>query len=165
MAENMSIIAEVWPVVADEHGIWLVSGGDAWRSYAVPADSEPHFEVELVLASYDAGRPVLLHSTSWRTDGPRIVLTYMAVLDCPSLARDRWAAALPVSAELLPAVGNPPPHGAAEAPVPRYIDVLYHGLRHLRFLIDTDASARESLAGNWTAHLGRLSPVLAGMYD
>lgn len=121
----MSVIAEVWPVVADEHGIWLVSGGDAWRSYAVSADSEPH----------------------------------------SGLARDRWPAALPVSAELLPAVGNPPPHGAAEAPVPRYIDVLYHGLRHLRFLIDTDASARESLTGYWTEHLGRLSPLLAGMYD
>jgi hypothetical protein len=103
----MSVIAEVWPVVADEHGIWLVSGGDAWRSYAVPADSEPHFEVELVLASYDAGRPVLLHSTSWRTDGPRIVLTYMAVLDCPSLARDRWSAAFAGVRRVAPCSGQP----------------------------------------------------------
>jgi hypothetical protein len=165
VAENMTVVVEVWPVAADEHGIWLVSGGDAWRSPAIPADSEPHFEVELLMASHDSWPPRLLHSTSWRPDGPAIVLTYMAVLDAPGLVCSRWSAARPVSADLLPAVGNPIPHGPAEIPVPRYIDVLHHGLRHLRFLLDTDASARTALTGHWALWLEQMRPALAGMYE
>lgn len=163
--ENMNVICEVWPVSADEHGIWLVSGGDAWRSPAIPADSEPHFEVELLLASHGADQPSLLHSTSWRPDGPTIVLTYMAVLDSPGLVLSRWPTARPVSADLLPAVGNPAPHGPVEVPVPRYVDVLHHGLRHLRFLADTDASARTALTGHWVTWLEQMRPALAGMYE
>lgn len=164
MAENMTVRAEVWPLAADELGVWLLSGGDAWRSFAIAADSEPHFEVELLAAGHDMPRPLLLHSTSWRSDGPAVVLTYVAVFDCPALVRDIWPAALPVDPGLLPAVGNPPGHGAADAPVPRYVDVLHHALRHLRFLMDTDAGAAAVLTGHWARHLARLTPVLAGMY-
>jgi hypothetical protein len=163
--EKMTVVVEVWPVAADEHGIWLLSGSDAWRSPAIPADSEPHFEVELLIAEHDMGRPVLLHSTSWRPDGPAVVLTYMAVFDNPGPVLSRWSAALPVSADLLPAVGNPPPHGPTEVPLPRYIDVLHHGLRHLVFLLDTDSSARAPLSGPWVVWLEQMRPALAGMYE
>lgn len=162
--ESMHAVVEVWPIAADEHGIWLVSGGDAWRSPAIGADSEPHWEVELLLATHEATRPALLHSTSWRPDGPTIVLTYVAVLECTDAVLSQWRGASPVSLELLPLVGNPPPHGAAEVPVPRYIDVLHHALRHLAFLTQTDASARAVLTGHWATHLAELQPVLAGMY-
>lgn len=163
--EKMGCRVEVWPAAADDHGIWLVSGGDAWRSPAIAADSEPHFEVELLVASYDVGVPSLLHSTSWRPDGQTIVLTYMVVLPCDELVLSRWPGARPISVELLPTVGNPPTHGPAEVPVPRYVDVLHHGLRHLTFLLQTDASARDALAGHWTTHLAQLEPALAGMYE
>lgn len=162
--ENMNVVIECWPVAADEHGIWLVSGADAWRSPPIPADSEPHFEVELLIAGHDQQHPSLLHSTSWRPDGPTIVLTYIAVQPCAGLVRELWPGALPVSADLLPAVGNPPPHAAAEVPVPRYIDVLHHALRHLTFLTQTDATARAELTGPWATHLAHLTPSLAGMY-
>jgi hypothetical protein len=165
MSEHMGAVVEVWPVAADEIGIWLASGGDAWRSPRIPADSEPHFEVESLLLAQGMGDVTLLHSTSWRADGPTIVLTYIAVLPVDGLVRERWAGALPVSEDLLPTVGNPPPHGASEIPIPRYVDVLHHGLRHLRFLLDTDATARDALTGHWVQHLTRLSPVLAGMYE
>ena len=163
--EKMGCAIECWPVAADVHGIWLVSGGDAWRSPPVPADSEPHFDLELLIASQDGHRPSLLHSTSWRPDGPAIVLTYIAVFPCDGLVLDDWPGALPVSADLLPTVGNPPPHGAAEVPVPRYIDVLHHALRHLTFLTQTDATARAELTGHWATHLARLAPALSGMYQ
>lgn len=165
MTENMNVIVEVWPVTADEIGIWLLSGGDGWRSAPVPSDSEPHFEVELMLHRHDVSGAALLHSTSWRPDGPHIVLTYVAVLHLPGLIREHWPIALPISADLLPTVGNPPPHGAAEIPVPRHIDVLHHALRHLRFLMDTDSSARAALVGHWPGHLKQMRPALAGMYD
>ncbi len=165
MTETMGVVVEVWPLAADQHGVWLLSGAEPWRSAPIAADSEPHFELEMTLAERGVHTPTLLHSTSWRPEGPHIVLTYVAVLDLPGLARTSWTGALPVSEELLPTVGNPPPHGAAEVPVPRHVDVLHHALRHLRFLLDTDTSARQALAGYWPAHLDRMAPALAGMYE
>lgn len=163
--ENMNVVVEVFPCAADEHGIWLISGPDAWRSAPIPSDSEPHFEVGLLLASNDQQQPALIHSTSWRPDGPTIVLTYVAVFETVGLILDRWPGALPVSADLLPAVGKPYQHGAAEVPVPRYIDVLHHALRHLTFLTQTDATARAALTGYWAEHLAQLEPALSGMYE
>lgn len=163
--EHMGVAPEIWPVAADEHGPWLLSGGDAWRGDRIPADSEPHFEVEGVLWRHGVTEPALLHSTSWRPVGPRVVLTYMAVVDVAGLVRAEWPSALPISADLLDEVGNPWPHGPAEVAVPRDVDVLYHGLRHLRFLADWDSSAREALTGWWKQHLAQLSPALAGMYE
>ena len=68
MMEPMTTRVEVWPVAADELGIWLISGDDAWRpDLPVMADNEPHFDVELELASHHAkDSTTLLHSTSWR---------------------------------------------------------------------------------------------------
>ncbi|MFC0533959.1 hypothetical protein [Phytohabitans kaempferiae] len=170
MAEPMTVWVEVWPVAADQVGVWLLSGDDALRSsLPVAADSEPHFEVEALLAAADMRNDtVLLHSTSWRPDGPRVVLTYVAVVQGGSLerlVRDRWTTALPVSLELADAVGRPPEHRPDAPPVPRYVDVLLHAVRHLRFLLDTDASNRAALDANWARHLGALTPALAGMYD
>jgi hypothetical protein len=160
----MTVVVEVWPLAADEHGIWLVSGTDAWRSAPIGADSEPHFEVELILAEVAGSDPVLLHSTSWRPDGPAMVLTYMAVLPTRGLVLDSWPAAQPVALELLGVVGNPLPHHPAEVPAPRYVDVLHHGLRHLAFLVSTDASVSNALTGLWTQWLEQMRPALAGMY-
>ncbi len=87
------------------------------------------------------------------------------MLKTADLVRADWPHAMPVAADLLPEVGNPPPHGAAEVPVPRYVHVLYPGLRHLRLLRDTDKVAREALTGWWPQHLAALTPVLAGMYE
>jgi hypothetical protein len=163
--ENMNVRVECWVCAADSEAIWLLSDGDAWRSPPVPASSDPHFEVELLLAGHETERPVLIHSTSWRPDGPTIMLTYVAVLACEGLVLDKWPAAQPVSADLLPAVGKPYTHGAAEVPVPRYIDVLHHALRHLTYLVGTDATARAALVGHWTSHLAQLEPAVSGMYE
>jgi hypothetical protein len=163
--ESMNVVVECWPCAADRYGIWLVSGTDARRSPPIPSDSDPHFEIELLIAGRDTRSPIVLHSTSWRPDGPTIVLTYVAVLPCEGLVRDQWAGSMPVSEELIPAVGKPIPHGAAERPIPRYVDVLLHGIRHLRFLVDTDDAARGALLGYWAEHLAQLTPGLAGMYE
>ena len=162
--EHMGVIVEVWPVAADQAGIWLLSGQDAVRSARIPADSVPHWEVETLLGYGAKTEAALLHSTSWRIDGPHIVLTYMAVIAAADLVRADWPGAMPIAAELLPTVGNPAPHGAAEVPAPRYVDVLMHGLRHLAFLRRTDSSAQEVLTGRWVQHLDAMEPAMAGMY-
>ena len=111
------------------------------------ADDEPHSEVEYALSQHDAvDQAELLHSTSWRVDGPRLVLTYIAVMHIPALARDAWPDAQPVSLDLVNAVGKPLPYTPTEPPTPRYIDVLFHALRHLRFLLDTDATSAQRSA-------------------
>lgn len=167
MANNMPVEVEVWPVAADTAGLWLVSGDGPWASWEpVQSDSEPHADVELLLASHGAVFDTLLvHSTSWRTDLPRLILTYVAVVNAGDPVRIRWSEALPISLQFATAVGRPPTHGAAEAPLVRNADVLLHGLRHLSFLLQTDATAAGVLDHNWRAHLAGLRPALAGLYS
>lgn len=166
MSERTEVRVEVWPVSADPAGIWLISGDDAWRSDAILKGSDPHTAVTDVLKENNAASDVkLLHSTSWRADESAVVLTYMAVIDCSEFARDQWPKSLPISPALLDAVGKPIEVEATEAPIPRYIDVLMHGLRHLQFLLQTDSSARTALCDPWRSHLASWRPALAGMYD
>ena len=166
MLEPMTTQVEVWPVAADEVGLWLVSGDDALRSGPVMADSEPHAEVEILLyrAGLD-GAAGVLHSTSWRVHGPSVILTYMAVIRPDDFVRGRWPGALPVTADLAGAVGRPATHAANEPPAPSFADVLLHGLRHLRYLVDTDATTAAAMGAEWRRHLRPLEPALAGLYS
>lgn len=169
MSEPMRVMAEVWPVAADEAGLWLLSGMGAWQTWTVPADGDVHWEVETALSEHGIapGGTAALHSTSWRPDGAAVVLTYIAVVKAPGLVRDRWPGALPVAPELARAVGKPPTHAAAEAPVPRDVDVLLHALRHLAYLAEGDRDAETSAAMGETfrRQLKAFTPALAGMYS
>jgi len=166
MSENMPVTVEIWPVAADELGIWLVSGGDAWRTAPVPSDSGPHFEAQLELFGHGISRHAvtLMHSTSWRADGPRLILTYMVVIRADDLVRGMWRDALPVTAQAAEMVGPARVHAAAAAPEPSYWHVLMHGLRHLKFLTETDDTAQAALGEVWARHLAPFAPALAGMY-
>jgi len=167
--EPMTVRVEVWPVAADDVGIWLVGGGDAWRNtLPVMADSEPHAEVELLLSQHSARDSVTwLHSTSWRPEGTSVMLTYLAALRTSGPVRVEWPDALPVSPDLLSAVGKPFPHAADAPPVPRHIDVLLHGLGHMATLTapGRDATTAAALTGHWTQHLTAFEPTVAGMYS
>ena len=115
----------------------------------------------------ESPRAEVIHSTSWRPDGPTIVLTYMAVVKSAGYVRERWPAATSVTAALTEAVGKAPPHGAAQVPVPRVVDVLLHGVRHLKFLTgpEGDAETAAALDANWRRHLAPLKPALASMFS
>jgi hypothetical protein len=165
--EPMTVQAEVWPVAADRTGLWLISGDDAWRSDAVMADGDVHFEVEMLLHEHEIGDADIaaIHSTSWRPDGPAVVLTYMAVIRPRGAVRERWPHALPVTADLAEAAGKPPTHAATDPPVPRYLDVLLHGLRHLHHLMLNDRTNADAMGDLWRQHLVPFEPALAGMYS
>ena len=161
-----TVKVEVWPVTADPAGLWLLSGSDALRSGPVKASGDAHGEAEALLEGYGALDGLrLLHSTSWRSDGESVVLTYIAVVGCSDLATAMWPEASPISPAVPEAVGKPYPADPAGPPVPRYIDVLMHGLRHLSFLLRTDSQAREALCGTWHDRLQAFAPSLAGMYE
>jgi hypothetical protein len=165
MTELMGVRAEIWPLAADEIGIWLLSGDDAWRTAPISSDSEPHAEVELHLLSNGAHAGLrFLHSTSWRVDGPHVILSYVTIIAVDDLIRAVWPNAAPITQQLINTVGKPGPGPTTEVPTPRYIDVLLHGLRHVRFLLDTDSAAKDALDSHWKRHLEALTPALAGMY-
>jgi len=180
MGELMTVGVEVWPLAADDAGIWLLSGsGGPWRHGPVEAASDVHYEAELILLgrgidpddavfiAQPAGTPrvAVIHSTSWRPDGPSVVLSYMAVVRPGGYVRERWPAAVSVSAALPRATGPAPPHAPAAVPVPRVTDVLLHGIRHLRFLLDQDAETAAALDAAWRRHLAPLEPALAVMFS
>lgn len=175
--ESMTARVEVYALAADEGGLWSLGGLKTIRpDIPIPADSEPHAEVELAMRRFGlvleddektgARADVLaLHSTSWRAEGQSIILTYVAVamLGCP--ARERFPEALPVTLEVAAKVGKPIPHHPADAPTPRYIDVLMHAIRHLRYLIDHDAPFAAVLTDDWRRALEPLKEIVAGMYS
>lgn len=169
MLEKMGITVEVWPLAADETGIWLISGSDALRWGPVMADGDVHYEAETLLRGFGIAldQVPVIHSTSWRPDGPAVVLTYMAVVRVPGYVIETWPQAAPVTATLAAAVGKAPPHGAAEVPVPRWVDVPLHGVRHLAFLAgpEGDAETAAALDTRWQRHLARLRPALAEMFS
>jgi hypothetical protein len=181
MLEPMTVVAEVWPLAADEAGIWLISGEDGpWDSGIIMADSDMHWEVEMALLAHGIGREsvIALHQTSasepgaveasaWtscRPYGTSIIHTYMAAVRPGGFARETWPAARPLTVDLAQAVGQPRPHGAADPPVPRDVDVLIHGLRHLKNLIETDDDNAAALGELWRRHLEPFKPALAAMY-
>lgn len=168
--DRLGVRVEVWPVAADQFGIWLVSEeADAWRSDYVPAESEPHRAVEQLLDErHQFNHVQLLHSTSWRTDRDAVVLTYVAVLgghESHEFVLDVWPHARPLTVDTAQAVGKTLPHGPIDPPTPRYIDVLMHAVRHLRFLLETDVHAQAALDDHWRRSLNDLKPTLARMYE
>ncbi|HEX5567035.1 MAG TPA: hypothetical protein VFY14_08965, partial [Streptomyces sp.] len=109
-----------------------------------------------------------VHSTSWYPDDPRHVDTYLAVVDLAgSLACERWPHAAPITPGIYdePEVGKPPAHGATEEPVPRLLDVLYHGLGHLKDQVRKNATTREAVGELWRVQLEPFEETLAGMYS
>lgn len=171
MIEYQRVVVEVWRVAADRTGLWLL-GGDADVSDPIPQASNAHFEVVNTLA--DARHRMvegrlqdvpLIHSTSWREDGPWTILTYVAVADVgDDLVLDRYPDALPITGELITELGPPPQHAANERPMPHNGAVLEHGIRHLAFLRIYDSTAAAALPAAWEQHLEPLRPALAGLY-
>jgi hypothetical protein len=163
----MTVRAEVWAMAADERGIWLVSGGgqDAWRSPEILADADPHWAVQAILRKHGTlGSAKIVHSTSWRAEGESVILTYAAVVECSDIAA-HWPAAQPVSPMLPEVCGKPATHAADEPPLPTYLAVLLHALRHLSFLLRHSATEAAAFSPEWKTHLEAFEPALAGLYS
>jgi hypothetical protein len=105
--------------------------------------------------------PRYAHSTSWRYEDGRTLLTYLVWVD-PGVLQGLQTSRLP----LVPA--EAPRSSGSLAPRPETLcknDVLMHALRHLRYLIieKKDAWIAETVGGRATCDLlYRLEPALAG---
>ncbi len=99
---------------------------------------------ELVMAALEryALRPIVVHSTSWRAEPGRIILTYVAAVEDPE-PLSPFLAAEPVGrVALARGEATAAPEAIAEA------QVLEHALRHLSWLVRDDVAVREAL-GPW----------------
>lgn len=189
MCGTMTVQVEVWALTADENGIYAINGQTGpWEGRIIPSDSTVHWEVQEVLREHDIphGLEIALHGTSvtepgaawpsapglvwtsWRPKSSTIVLTYLSAIKCPKeYVFDEWPEAEPVGTELADEIGQPASYDPAKAPTPRNGDVLFHLVRHLRFLADTDDDNRNALEADspgWFTALQDLSGVTARMF-
>ena len=143
---------EVLPVWLGEAGLFWMKPmhGESLR-IGLPSSARPADVVLDVLRWYPL-TPTVVHSTSWRHEEGRIILTYVAVVEPPGdLAKDSIIA-LPVHrAEL--ARG-----GAMSAPQSIGVDaVIEHALRHVSWLVRDDPAVMKELEG-WREALAGFEP-------
>jgi hypothetical protein len=115
-----------------------------------PPDRQPGEIVVTAVRRYGLV-PLLAHSTSWRLDGARVVLTYVVAVRAPEALNENLVDEAVLRADLArgDAMGPPPTIGVAQ--------VLEHAFRHLSWLVKDDAVVREALP-DWVTFLGTYEP-------
>ena len=95
---------------------------------------------------------IVVHSTSWRHEEGRVILTYVAAIEPPGdLARDSL---LPVPVRRAELARG----GATTAPAVIGVEaVIEHALRHLSWLVRDDPAVMTALAG-WKTALTDFEP-------
>jgi hypothetical protein len=96
--------------------------------------------------------PRVVHSTSWRYEDGRVVLTYVVVVEPPeSLPRDSLVEVAVARTELARGDATRPPEAIGVAAV------LEHALRHLAWLVGDDPAIAGALS-DWTDVLSTYKP-------
>ncbi|HEX5937358.1 MAG TPA: hypothetical protein VFZ75_06690 [Actinomycetota bacterium] len=135
----------------DDAPVWLKPEHADSLRIGLPATARPGDVVLETLNSY-ALTPRVVHSTSWRHEEGRVVLSYVAVVDAPSQLLDGTLVRTPVvRADLA--------RGDATAPPPEIgvLQVIEHALRHLSWLVQDDPAIGEALP-DWRELLERYQP-------
>jgi hypothetical protein len=97
-------------------------------------------------------RPRVVHSTSWRQEAGRLVLTYVAVVEqAPSMPADTLERTVVVRTDLARGEATAPPTGIGVA------QVVEHALRHLSWLIRDDAAIAAAIP-EWVEVLDDYQP-------
>jgi hypothetical protein len=109
-------------------------------------------EVVLDVLKWYPLAPLVVHSTSWRHEEGRIILTYVAAVESPGKLP-------PDSLSITPVTRAEIARGGAMAP-PTAIDVgavLEHALRHLSWLVRDDPAIENALSA-WKPKLAAFTP-------
>lgn len=95
--------------------------------------------------------PVLAHSTSWRFEEGKVVLTYVAVVEAPGVINEFLAEEPVMRSELArgSAFEPPPQIGVAQ--------VIEHACRHLAWLVKDDEEVAHAIP-EWTEYLSSFIP-------
>jgi hypothetical protein len=115
-----------------------------------PPDQQPGDIVAKAARRYELA-PLLVHSTSWRHEAGRLVLTYIVIVEHPLALNENLADEPMARADLArgDAMGPPPEIGVSQ--------VLEHAFRHLSWLVKDDAAVRAALP-DWVAFLAVYEP-------
>lgn len=115
-----------------------------------PVDQQPGEIVAHAVRRYRL-EPLLAHSTSWRLEGGRVVLTYVVVVDRPQELNENLTDEPVLRADLArgEAMGPPTEIGVAQ--------VLEHAFRHLSWLVKDDEGVRATFP-DWVAFLSTYEP-------
>lgn len=115
-----------------------------------PPDQQPGEIVATATRRYDL-TPLLVHSTSWRLEHARVILTYVVAVERPGQLNENLADEPVARTELArgDAMGPPPEIGVSQ--------VLEHAFRHLSWLVKDDAVVRAALPA-WVAFLDTYEP-------
>jgi len=120
---------------------------------AMGVGHEPADLVLAAMARYNL-RPIVVHSTSWRTEPGRIILSYVASVEVPEAPEplSPFLVAEPIGrAELARGEATAAPAAIGT------LQVLEHALRHLSWLIRDDPAVRDALAA-WSLDLDAYVP-------
>jgi class 3 adenylate cyclase/CRP-like cAMP-binding protein/tetratricopeptide (TPR) repeat protein len=145
-------VIEILPVYLKDGEIWWLRPS-AGMSLQVEGSGSAHpgDAVMAALAGYGV-RPIAVHSTSWRFERGRLVVTYLAVLDDADPSVDGFQAAEARRRELARGTAFEPP------PTIEIDHVVEHALRHLAWLGRDDPVIKELLHGGWFRALESYEP-------
>ena len=143
---------EVLPVALRTGGlVWMKPVHAESLRVGLPATAAPG-EVVLDVLKWYPLEPLVVHSTSWRHEEARVILTYVAAVGPPAdLPPDSLVELKVHRAELArgDAMAAPKSIGVAA--------VLEHALRHLSWLINDDPAVKDALA-DWKLVLADFQP-------
>jgi predicted ATPase/CRP-like cAMP-binding protein len=154
-AEGRSLPAfEILPVYLVEGQPWMLRPQGA-ASFQV--DAGTGVPARLVAGALENAslEAAIVHSTSWRYQGGRLVLTYLAVLPEPGSEQRRAP-----GFEAVPIMRAELARGTARE-APQEVDVaqvVEHGLRHLSWLSRDDPAIRDHLNRSWLDLVERYLP-------
>lgn len=117
----------------------------AWEPPLDPTESIVDTIAALGLA------PTMVHSTSWRIEDHRLVLTFLVVVDAPAELPPTYDAELVARVELARGHATGPP------PAVHLSQVVEHGLRHLAWLVREDDAIADAMPG-WLGALDAYAP-------
>jgi len=151
-ADIVSQSLEIIPILRDQQGLaWLKPvHADSLRVGTSPARA-PAETVLKALSRYEI-MPIVVHSTSWRTEADRMILTYAAIIDAYAAAPDGPLSVVRVGRTDL-ARGD----ATAAPPVIAVDQVIEHALRHLSWLSSDDPAIAEALR-DWKTLLATYVP-------
>jgi hypothetical protein len=141
--------------------VWFVHEQHPLTAEAGPPDQQVRARLARTFPPATTGVAAsVIHSTSWRYEAGRLILTYLVYTGALTPATPT-ARSVPLGELALARSGDP------TAPHPPQITphhVLAHGLRHLRFLAQTDRTVRAALRADpgTLPRLMQLPPALAG---
>ncbi len=137
------VFIEVFPVfLSGGEPFVLVPGGKESWQFPMLGSGPAHDLVRNRLIS-NSVEPEIIHSTSWRQDDQKLIITYLVVIRDP--------AKTPEGFETFPVVQSGIVRGGATSP-PRNIPtqaVINHAFQHLAWLLQTDPVVHETLVENW----------------